>query len=51
MAIRLVVDSGTDLLKNVAQERNIEIVPLKVPLVPNPSPTGSTLTTIPSMRK
>ncbi|HSL93029.1 MAG TPA: DegV family protein [Bacillota bacterium] len=30
MAIRLVVDSGSDLLKNVAQERNIEIVPLKV---------------------
>ena len=34
MAIRLVVDSGTDLLKNVAQERNIEIVPLKVSFGP-----------------
>lgn len=30
MAIRLVVDSGTDLLKDVAREKNIEIVPLKV---------------------
>lgn len=30
MAIRLVVDSGSDLLKEVAHERNIAIVPLKV---------------------
>ena len=30
MAVRLVVDSGSDLRKHVAHERNIAIVPLKV---------------------